>query len=166
MFYILIQFNNQGNPFQAYQEIYNGYVQRYTDLNGNTIIEPPGGSHVLNANPPQPPWALPDPPPPPAEPSIRYVAPDVLLNRFTDAELRSITQSAKSNAANQQYISVLLLQIQSSRSIKIGTPTRISAGIEALESNGVIGVGRAALILAVPDEESSPVPLTVATLKT
>lgn len=159
MFYILILFNNQGNPFQAYQEVYQGYVQRYTDLNGNTIIEPPGGSHVVDANPPQPSWALPDPPPPPAEPTIRYVTPDVLLDRFTDNELRTITQNGKSNAANLQYISVLLLQIQSSRSIKIGTPTRISAGIEALEANSVIGVGRAAQILAIPDEQSSPVPL-------
>ncbi len=165
MFYILIQFNNQGNPFQAYQELYNGYLQRYTDMEGNTIIEPPGGSMVLDSNPPQPSWALPDPPAPPEEPSIRYVTPDVLLDRFTDEELQSITQAAKSNAANQQYISVLLLQIQTSRSIKIGEPTRISAGIQALENNGVIGVGRAALIIAIPDEESSPVPLTVATLK-
>lgn len=162
MFYILIRFNNQGNPFQAYQEIYQGYVQRYTDLNGNTIVEPPGGSQVLDPNPPQPPWALPDPPPPPAVPTIRYVLPEVLLDRLTDTELRAITQASKSNAANQQYVSVWLLQVQTSRSIKIGAPTRISAGLDALEANGLIGPGRAVQILQIPDDQTLPGPLTVA----
>jgi len=61
MFYILIEIEDSNNT-QAYQETYNDNLQRITDLAGNTIDIPLGvGSHVLNANPTQPTWALPDP---------------------------------------------------------------------------------------------------------
>lgn len=45
----------------GYQEISNGVVVRYTDTNGNTIEPPVGyGGVVIDANPPQPIWAVPD----------------------------------------------------------------------------------------------------------
>ena len=41
-----------------YQEVLNGTVIRYADLDGNTL-EPEGayGSYVVDANPPRPSWA-------------------------------------------------------------------------------------------------------------
>jgi hypothetical protein len=59
MQYILIQFT-LGWDFQAYQEISNGSLVRITDLDGNTLTYPdfPVESHVIDANPPTPIWAI------------------------------------------------------------------------------------------------------------
>lgn len=57
MQYILIEFTF-GLNCQAYQEVENGYVVRYTDLDGNTLELPEvTESRVINANPPIPEWA-------------------------------------------------------------------------------------------------------------
>ena len=59
MTYILIQFT-LGWDFQAYQEISNGNLVRITDLDGNTLSYPDFyvESHVIDADPPRPTWAL------------------------------------------------------------------------------------------------------------
>lgn len=59
MQYILIQFT-LGWDFQAYQEISDGILVRITDLDGNTLNYPdfPIESHVVDANPPTPTWAI------------------------------------------------------------------------------------------------------------
>lgn len=56
----------------GYQEVYRGQVVRHTDLAGNTIPAPESAS-VIDANPPAPLWALPDPveDPAPVAPSPR-----------------------------------------------------------------------------------------------
>jgi hypothetical protein len=57
MEYILIDFT-LGLECQAYQEILNGEVVRYCDLNGVTLELPAvTESHVVNANPDKPEWA-------------------------------------------------------------------------------------------------------------
>ena len=56
MQYILIKFE-YGMEGTAYQEISNGVVIRYTDMDGNTIELPQNvGSHVIDPNPPRQPW--------------------------------------------------------------------------------------------------------------
>lgn len=167
MFYILIEFTNQGNPsILAYQEVYDGMVQRYTTLEGVTIDPlPPGGSRVIDANPPQPSWALPDPPPaPPPPPGIRYVTKPILLDRFTDAELRALTISAKSNAANQAYVSVFFERFRAEGDIKLGEETTFSLSLQSLETGGALAAGRAAEILNVPVELTTDTPQSVAAL--
>jgi hypothetical protein len=59
MEYILIEFT-YGWDFQAYQEISNGTLVRITDLDGNTLKLPdfPVESHVVDAHPSRPIWAL------------------------------------------------------------------------------------------------------------
>jgi len=55
--YILCEFN-YGYEGQLYQEISNGSVVRYTDLDGNTLIlEGSYGYNVINEFPERPIWA-------------------------------------------------------------------------------------------------------------
>lgn len=69
--YILVQ-PDAGE--QYLQEVLNGYVVRCTDLDGNTVTPPTGGSHVVDAAYPTPAWSE-VPPPPPAE---EIVPPDAI----------------------------------------------------------------------------------------
>jgi len=58
MEYILCEFE-YGYSGQLYQEISNGNLIRYTDLDGNTIVlEGEYGYHIVNFNPESPSWAL------------------------------------------------------------------------------------------------------------
>lgn len=65
MFYIAIRVLDPGNG-DGYMEVYQGQLQRVTNLTGQTIN--PVTYTVTNDNPPQPSWALPDPPEPPPPP--------------------------------------------------------------------------------------------------
>lgn len=57
MQYILIEFT-VGLECHAYQEIENGMVMRYTDMDGHTLELPSvTESHVIDANPQTPEWA-------------------------------------------------------------------------------------------------------------
>jgi hypothetical protein len=57
MEYILCEFE-YGYSGQLYQEISNGNLIRYTDLDGNTLIlEGEYGYFVIDSNPPLPIWA-------------------------------------------------------------------------------------------------------------
>ena len=55
--YILCEFN-YGYIGQMYQEISNGSVIRYVDLDGNTLtLEGSYGYSIINENPDRPVWA-------------------------------------------------------------------------------------------------------------
>jgi hypothetical protein len=57
MEYILCEFE-YGYSGQLYQEIYNGNVIRYTDLDGNTLnLDGEYGYHIIDINPERPIWA-------------------------------------------------------------------------------------------------------------
>lgn len=56
MDYIKVRFTS-GLSGEGYQEVSEGYVQRLTDLDGNTVGEDtPCEYHVADANPPFPDW--------------------------------------------------------------------------------------------------------------
>lgn len=47
-----------GYTGQFYQEVFNGQVVRYTDLDGNTLtLEGAYGCRIINPNPDKPSWA-------------------------------------------------------------------------------------------------------------
>lgn len=47
-----------GYTGQFYQEVFNGQVVRYTDLDGNDLIlEGAYGCRIINSNPGRPSWA-------------------------------------------------------------------------------------------------------------
>jgi hypothetical protein len=55
--YILCEFD-YGYEGQMYQELSNGSVVRYTDLDGNTLtLEGSYGCYVINPTPERPVWA-------------------------------------------------------------------------------------------------------------
>ena len=55
--YILCSFN-YGYEGQLYQEIYDGQVVRYTDIDGNTLtLEGSYGYDIINDIPERPVWA-------------------------------------------------------------------------------------------------------------
>jgi len=58
MEYILCEFE-YGYEGQLYQEIYNGSVLRYTDLDGNTLtLDGEYGYHIVDIAPERPLWSL------------------------------------------------------------------------------------------------------------
>ena len=58
MEYILCEFE-YGYIGQMYQEINNGQVVRYTDLDGNTLnLQGDYGYKIINVNPERPIWAI------------------------------------------------------------------------------------------------------------
>lgn len=80
---------------ELYQEIQSGILQRTTDLMGNTV-EPLQVSHwVIDAEPPQPSWALPDQPP--APPTSNIITQQELKARFTPAEKIAIYTAGQTN---------------------------------------------------------------------
>ena len=139
MFYILIGFPNTST--QGYQEIFNGNVQRITDLDGTTL-ENIGESFVVDANPTQPSWALPDP----VQEVIKQ--PTILTrlqfrNLFTTAEKVAIYTAAQTNMS----IRVWLDDLTDTDQVDLSFPQTIQS-VETLEAGGLIAPGRAAQILA------------------
>ncbi len=58
MEYILCEFE-YGYDGKLYQEIKNGNLVRYTDLDGNTLtLEGAYGYHIIDINPERPIWAI------------------------------------------------------------------------------------------------------------
>ena len=58
MIYYKITFDYGSPVSEGYQEISNGYVQRLTDLDGNTLdLEINFGYKVVDPEPPRPTWA-------------------------------------------------------------------------------------------------------------
>lgn len=98
-----------------------------------------------------------DPPVPTVEPITHFA----FLNRFTDAELIGIELAQVHNpsaTAEQQYLAAHLRMHQhkfnSSAFVDLAHPQTI-AGVTGLEEAGLIGTGRASVILTTPitDEE-------------
>lgn len=85
MQYLLIQFDNGDS---AYQEVCNGSVTRYCDMDGNTVSDAGRGSVFIKyAEPPA--WALPDPvveEPGPVAPVERILSKIQFRRVFTDEE--------------------------------------------------------------------------------
>jgi hypothetical protein len=60
MIYYKIEFNYGSPELEGYQEIYEGYVQRLTDLDGNTLeLVDNYGYYITDTNPPFPSWGTP-----------------------------------------------------------------------------------------------------------
>jgi hypothetical protein len=130
----------------GYQEILNGYVVRHTDMDGNTISPQGYGGTVVDANPPAPAWALPDPvaeEPAPYVPPARIISKLEYMNRFTDAELQTIYSTAKTVVA----IEVWLAKFNATTDIDLDDPRTIS-GLASMEDFGLIALGRAQEILS------------------
>ena len=103
-----------------YQEVQRGTVQRITDLDGNTVSTVTGSSWVIESEPVQPSWALPDNP----EPVIIYPKTITRLafrNLFTMSEKLAIYQAAETNLqikiwlddlSNAEYVDLNDIRIQ------------------------------------------------------
>jgi hypothetical protein len=139
MFYILIGFPSA--PFKGYQESYKGDVIRTTDLDGNTIVLN-DSSFVVDANPPQPTWAIPDPIESTPTPS-KLLSRLQFRNTFTAAEKIAIYTAAQSNI----QIKIWLDDLAVTDMVDLADPQTISSLTE-LESYGIIAAGRASQILA------------------
>jgi hypothetical protein len=60
MIYYKIEFNYGSPVIEGYQEIYEGYAQRLTDLDGNTLeLVDNYGYFITDTNPPFPSWGTP-----------------------------------------------------------------------------------------------------------
>lgn len=114
--------------------------------------------------PPQPAWYVPTPPPP-IEPDTRrrLIKRWAFRERFTDAELVAIERAAldvptATDAARNRSarLRVLLQRMASDEHIDIERPT-LRALVQALETFGVLGAGRAAQVLDlnVSEEEDA-----------
>jgi hypothetical protein len=142
MQYIQVQYSD---GTAGYQEVFQGQVQRYTDLNGTTIaIALPTGETcvVTNANPTQPSWALPDPVVPPAPVVLVPLTQLQFMALFTEAELEAIWTAAKTAVA----IEIWITKFQLAGTVDLSDPQTIEA-VQALETSGIIASGRAAVIL-------------------
>jgi hypothetical protein len=137
MQYILVEFSN---GTQAYQEICNGNLERYTDLDGNTVT-PSGSSKVLNTSA-NPSWALPDPEPVATVTTPKQLSKYQYMNLFTDQELATIYTVAKSVI----QIEVWLEKFKVAEVVDLADPSTV-AGLHALEAGGLLAAGRAAEIL-------------------
>jgi len=130
----------------GYQEIFNGRVVRHTDMDGNTIEPPVGyGGVVVDANPPQPAWALPDLVEEPApQQSSRIITVLAFRDRFTMDEKRAIYTAAKTVVDIQIWLDDL--SESQDDMVDLDDP-RMIAAVMGLEPAGLIGVGRAQEIL-------------------
>lgn len=141
MYYILIQTDAGA---QLYQEIQQGTLQRFCDMDGNTISYP-GGHHIVSEVPVYPEWAKSD---------IVEVAPVVpantiisrleFRNRFTMEEKVLIYSAAKANPLIQIWLDELAL----AENIDIGAAYTI-ASVDALSQIGLIAPERVGVILSV-----------------
>lgn len=139
MQYILIDLN--GSP--AYQEIYAGVVQRFTDLDGNTVSST-GSSSVTDENPPTPSWAVSDPTPEPEPPPpIRQLTKLEYLRRFTQEERIGIRTAASQSPVLDDYLRLLEL----AEFINLDDSDTVGA-VLMLEGAGLLAAGRAEEILS------------------
>ena len=151
MQYILISIQTIG---QAYQEVLYGSVVRYTSLDGTTLFTsvPDGlGSEVLDGNPPQPAWALPDPvveQPAPYVPPARRLTKLAYIGRLGPDFINVLTAS-KTSVEVEAFVRMLdwATPDPDGTSIDLDDP-RVIYALNTLEASGVIGAGRAAEILS------------------
>lgn len=134
----------------GYQEIRNGQVVRYTDLDGNTISLPTGyGGTVIDANPPAPAWALPDEPDQPEQPSqaVRRVTKQQFIDRLGD-DFDRILEASKVSIGVEKWLFRFnaLTPDPDGTSIDLDDPRTIE-GVQTLELAGLIAPGRAEEIL-------------------
>ena len=150
MFYILIHIDTIG---EAYQEVLNGQVQRYTSLTGDTLFStiPTGlSSSTLDTIYEQPKWALLDPV---VEP---YVEPPLPARRLTKlafvgrlgTDFVKILSTAKVSVEVELFVKMLdwATPEADGTSIDLDDP-RVVYALNTLESNGLIAPGRALEIL-------------------
>lgn len=151
MRYILIQFDD---GVQAFQEISAGRVVRFTDLFGQTVSDIGRGSIVIDANPEQPAWALPDPedaPAPAPEPS-RLLTKNQFIDRLGGAAFVTILAMAKASVEVEAWLFRFTNATPDANgnSVDLDDP-RTVAGINALEpaliAQGVVTEGWAAGVL-------------------
>ena len=129
MYYILIKTEDNRT---LYQEVERGQVVRITDLDGNSVPSLTVGHGVLDANPPQPSWALPDRPiePPPRNTILTRLQ---FRNLFTDSEKVAIYQLAESNI----QVKIWLDDVTNSEFIELFSEQTVS-GIQGLKLMGVL----------------------------
>ena len=140
MQYILIEFEFPGGE-QGYQEVFGGVVQRITNMSGAT--RPATGSYaVLDANPVQPAWALPDPPVVVANDVHTLLTPLAFRDRFTLAEKAAIYTAAKQNVLIQSWLDDLAVASE----VDLNNQS-LAGGVHALEQAGLLAPNRAAEIL-------------------
>lgn len=128
MYYILLE---NSNAEQFYQEVEHGTLQRCCDLLGNTILSPTINNWVVDSNPPQPSWALPDNPPP------EIIYPIIISrldfrNRFIMNEKIAIYNASAQSVEIQIWLDDLTtaeyVDLSSSRTIE-GLSALVVAGI-------------------------------------
>lgn len=127
----------------GYQEVFNGNLQRITDMAGNTMSENTGNIYVVDGTPIQPSWALPDPIEVIAKPALVQLSKLQFLEAFTDDELEAIYTAAKTVVK----IEIFLDKFKLAEYIDATDP-KLQAGIRALELGGLLVTGRANEILA------------------
>ena len=127
----------------GYQEVFNGNLQRITDMAGNTMSENTGNIYVVDGTPIQPSWALPDPIEVIAKPALVQLSKLQFLEAFTDDELEAIYTAAKTIVK----IEIFLDKFKLAEYIDATDP-KLQAGIRALELGGLLVTGRANEILA------------------
>jgi hypothetical protein len=134
----------------GYQEVFNGQVLRLTDLDGNTIMSPGYGGAVLDANPPAPAWALPDPV---AEQPAPYVPPTRRLTKLAfvgrlGSDFTAILQAAKMSVEVEAFVKMLdwATPDADGTSVDLDDP-RVTYALGMLEAGGLLAEGRAAEVL-------------------
>lgn len=129
MYYILLE---NSNAEQFYQEVERGFLQRCCDLLGNTIQSPAINNWVVDSNPPQPAWALPDNPPPAIIYPIIISRLD-FRSRFTMNEKIAIYTAASQSVELRIWLDDLItaeyVDLSSARTID---------GLSALVASGIL----------------------------
>lgn len=142
MQYILVHF--VALETNGYQEVFKGNLQRITDMDGNTMSEANTGDiYVVDGNPMQPSWALPDPIEPVVKPAPVQLSKLEFLEAFTEDELEAIYTASKTVVR----IEIFLDKFKLAEYIDATDP-KLQLGIRALEAGGLLVTGRADEILA------------------
>ena len=122
---------------------------------------------TTDVDPAQPAWYVPTPPPPPPEAAARrrLLKRAAFRDRFTDPELVAIERAALDVPSGSQAVRdraarvrVFLQRINSDETIDLERQT-LRALVQALETAGVLGAGRAAQILDLnvsAEEDATP----------
>lgn len=159
----LIEFSGSRAGQHGYQIMYGGVMQRIADVNGNTIDEPNLSYTTLDTFPTQPAWIDPDPvqdpPPPPPPAAARLISVSALWARATTAEKIALEMASIDNPAAsiqvRQFAAGIRVWIRDSNLLSSFNLEDAAnrAGIQALESAGILGAGRALEILDAPIQD-------------
>ena len=129
----------------AYQEVVNGVVSRYLDMQGVVLSDfPPVGNGGVFVRQEIPSWYIPVADVATVnQPVSQFVSKLTFMERFTDAELVAIYTAAKQVVQIEVWLEKLKL---TTGDIDLADPRTIG-GVHALEAAGLIASGRAAEIL-------------------